>query len=90
MRHPFPPKSSGSSPAFMAMACTRRLESADDHADVPSAPTKRGVPLARPNVRSSGGMFCFRSSHVIHSASNAHSGSAPRCPPRWRRRSGIG
>eukprot|EP00965_Chrysotila_dentata_P133127 4401725-Pleurochrysis_carterae.AAC.1 len=35
-------------------------------------------------------MSCFRSSHVIHNASNAHNGSAPRCPPRWRRRSGIG
>eukprot|EP00965_Chrysotila_dentata_P018347 610478-Pleurochrysis_carterae.AAC.1 len=63
MRHSLPPNSSGSSPALMDRACTRRLESANDHADTPSAPTKRGVPLAYPNVRSLGGMSSFRSSH---------------------------
>eukprot|EP00965_Chrysotila_dentata_P075343 2488331-Pleurochrysis_carterae.AAC.2 len=69
IRQPFPPKSAGSSPAAAAIAFTTLRESADDHGDTPSSPTKRGVWLGRPNVRSSGGTWVFRSSHTARSAS---------------------
>eukprot|EP00965_Chrysotila_dentata_P080273 2648364-Pleurochrysis_carterae.AAC.1 len=55
MRHPFPLKSLGSIPAAAAMALTSLRESADDHGDTPSAPTKSGERLGLPKVRSSGG-----------------------------------
>eukprot|EP00965_Chrysotila_dentata_P136405 4510973-Pleurochrysis_carterae.AAC.1 len=72
MRHPFPPNSSGSRPAAAAMAFTTLRESAEDHGDVPSAPTKSGVRLGAPKVRSAGGTVGARSSHTIRSASYAH------------------
>eukprot|EP00965_Chrysotila_dentata_P200916 6180260-Pleurochrysis_carterae.AAC.1 len=90
IRHPLPPKSSGSRPAAAAMAFTTLSESVDDHGDTPSAPTKSGVALGIPKVRSAAGTEGARSSHIMRSASYAHIPSAPRGPSRCRLRSGIG
>eukprot|EP00965_Chrysotila_dentata_P186912 6171089-Pleurochrysis_carterae.AAC.2 len=72
------------------MDFTTLRESVDVHGEMPSAPTKSGVRLGAPNVRSSSGTPDTRSSHMIHSASYAHMRSAPRRPPRCRLRSGVG
>eukprot|EP00965_Chrysotila_dentata_P166054 5482840-Pleurochrysis_carterae.AAC.1 len=60
------------------MAFTTLRESADDHGAAPSAPTKSGVRLGRPNVRSDSSTEGALSSHMIRSASYAHMPSAPR------------
>eukprot|EP00965_Chrysotila_dentata_P115933 3832422-Pleurochrysis_carterae.AAC.1 len=63
------------------MAFTTLRESVDDHADSPSAPTKSGVRLGAPKVRSVGGIMSARSSHTMRSALYAHMPSAPLAPP---------
>eukprot|EP00965_Chrysotila_dentata_P000891 28402-Pleurochrysis_carterae.AAC.3 len=65
IRNPFPPNLSGSCPAVAAMAFTTLRESAEDHGDTPTAPTKSCVRLGVLEVRSSRGTRDARSSHMM-------------------------